>query len=191
MRMQMQYVDLFAGCGGISLGLGNAGLKGVFAIEKNPDAFQSLKHNLIDNQSFFEWPEWLPLKNWDIDNLLKIYSAQLGQLRGQIDIVVGGPPCQGFSVAGQRHATDKRNNLIHSYLRFIEIIQPRAIVFENVRGFTLKFANSNNQNKVAFSEIMLRKLNELGYTDANGELVNFADYGVPQKRKRYLVIATR
>ncbi|MCD6344339.1 MAG: DNA cytosine methyltransferase [Anaerolineae bacterium] len=191
MTMQMQYVDLFSGCGGISLGLCNAGLGGVFAVEKHPDAFLSLKHNLIDNQSYFEWPGWLPLKNWDINDLLKTYSAQIIQLRGQIDIVVGGPPCQGFSTAGQRRVTDKRNKLIHAYLKFVDLIQPRVILFENVRGFTLKFSNSKEHSKVAYSEIVLQKLNELGYTDAHGEMVNFAEYGVPQRRKRFLVIATR
>jgi len=189
--MQMQYVDLFSGCGGISLGLSNAGLEGVFAVEKHPDAFQSLRHNLIDNQSCFEWPGWLPLKNWDINDLLKTYSAQLIQLRGQIDLVVGGPPCQGFSVAGQRRATDRRNKLIHSYLKFVEVIQPRVILFENVRGFTLKFSNSKKHSRVSYSEIVLQKLNELGYTDAHGEMVNFVEYGVPQRRRRFLVIATR
>ena len=191
MTMQMQYVDLFSGCGGISLGLCNAGLGGVFAVEKHPDAFLSLKHNLIDNQSCFEWPGWLPLKNWDINDLLKTCSAQIIQLRGQIDIVVGGPPCQGFSVAGQRRATDRRNKLIHSYLKFVELIQPRVILFENVRGFTLKFSNSKKHSKVAYSEIVLQELNELGYTDAHGEMVNFVEYGVPQRRRRFLVIATR
>ena len=190
MTTQMRYVDLFSGCGGISLGLRNAGLEGVFAVEKHPDAFLSLKHNLIDNQSCFEWPGWLPLENWDINDLLETYSAQIIQLRGQIDIVVGGPPCQGFSVAGQRRVTDRRNRLIHSYLKFVELIQPRVILFENVRGFTLKFSDSKKHSKVVYSEIVLKRLSELGYTDAHGEMVNFAEYGVPQRRQRFLVIAT-
>jgi len=191
MTRQMLYIDLFAGCGGISLGLYNAGLKGVFAIEKHPDAFLTLKHNLIDNRSHFEWPEWLPLGNWDVNKLLKSHLDQLIQLQGQIHLVVGGPPCQGFSVAGRRRATDKRNNLIHSYLKFVELIQPRVILFENVRGFTLKFSKSKKHSKVSYSEIVIKKLNELGYTDAHGEMMNFAEYGVPQRRQRFLVIATR
>ncbi len=191
MTRQIQYIDLFAGCGGISLGLYKAGLKGVFAVEKHPDAFLTLKHNLIDNISHFEWPKWLRLKNWDINKLLNTHFDQLIQLQGQIDLVVGGPPCQGFSVAGQRRATDKRNNLILSYLKFIELIQPRVVLFENVRGFTFKFSKSKKHSKVSYSEIVLRKLNELGYTDAYGGMMNFAEYGVPQRRQRFLVIATR
>lgn len=184
-----RYIDLFSGCGGISLGLCNAGLEGVFAVEKHPDAFLSLKHNLIDNQPCFQWPGWLPLKNWDINDLLEAYSAQLTRLRGQIDIVVGGPPCQGFSVAGQRRVADRRNRLVHSYLKFVELVQPRVILFENVRGFTLRFSNS--KSKVAYSQVVLQRLNELGYADAQGKMVNFAEYGVPQRRQRFLVIATR
>ncbi|MFH2103867.1 MAG: DNA cytosine methyltransferase [Chloroflexota bacterium] len=187
----MNYIDIFAGCGGISLGLHNAGLKGVFAIEKHPDAFLTLKHNLLDNRFHFEWPEWLPLKSWDIDKLLKTHSEHLIKLRGRIDLVAGGPPCQGFSVAGRRRATDQRNKLIHSYLEFVEVVQPRIILFENVRGFTFKFPNSKKHKKVAYSEIVLQKLNELGYTDARGEMINFAEFGIPQKRRRFLVIATR
>jgi DNA (cytosine-5)-methyltransferase 1 len=96
--MPIRYIDLFAGCGGISLGLHNAGLSGLFAIEKNSDAFTTLKHNLIDKQKHFNWPEWLPIKNWNIDTLLKKELNNLRLLQGQIDLVVGGPPCQGFSL---------------------------------------------------------------------------------------------
>lgn len=191
MTHQLQYIDLFAGCGGISLGLHQAGLKGLFAVERNPDAFLTLKHNLIDTNAHFEWPEWLPLKNWNIDRLLKAKADVLAELRGQVDLVVGGPPCQGFSVVGPRSASDKRNKLIHSYLKFIEIVQPRVIMFENVRGFTIKFSNSRKHNKTAYSKILIHKLNELGYTDARGEMVNMSEYGVPQRRQRFVVIATR
>ena len=58
-----KYIDLFAGCGGLSLGLHNAGWKGLFAIEKSPFAFETLKFNLIDNKKHFEWPDWLKLSN--------------------------------------------------------------------------------------------------------------------------------
>lgn len=187
----LRYIDLFAGCGGISLGLYQAGLKGVFAIEKSSDAFLTLKYNLIDNHTHFEWPDWLSLKNWNIDRLLKTKRDELSKLQGQIDLVVGGPPCQGFSVVGPRQATDKRNKLIHSYLKFIEIVKPRAIMFENVRGFTLKFSNSKKHSKIAYSEILIRELNQLGYTDARGEMIDMSEYGVPQRRQRFVVIATQ
>lgn len=188
---QLRYVDLFAGCGGISLGLYKAGLAGLFAIEQNSDAFSTLQHNLIDRNAHFDWPSWLSLANWNVNDLLNSHYSELTTLRGTVDLVVGGPPCQGFSVAGQRLATDKRNSLIHSYLEFVEIVQPLVILFENVRGFTLKFSNPNRHNKISYSEIVIKKLIEMGYTDARGEMINFAEYGVPQKRERFLVIATR
>lgn len=191
MGKQLIYIDLFAGCGGLSLGLYNAGLKGIFAVERHPDAFQTLKHNLIDNHAHFYWPEWLPQENWDIVKLLKTKSEQLYRLRGKIDLIVGGPPCQGFSVAGRRQAADKRNNLIYTYLRFVEIVQPRALMFENVLGFTQKFSNSKKRINNTISDTVLQKLVDLGYTDARGEMVNFAEYGVPQRRQRFVVIATR
>ena len=188
---QLRYIDLFAGCGGISLGLYNAGLKGLFAVEKHEDAFYTLKHNLIDTHSHFDWPEWLSIENWDINRLLKLKHDQLMQLKGNVDLITGGPPCQGFSVAGQRRPSDKRNNLIHSYLKFVDIIQPRIIIFENVRGFTIKFSDSVRQNSITYSEIVLRRLKELGYADARGEMIKFVEYGIPQRRERFVVIATR
>ena len=189
---QMRYIDLFAGCGGISLGFYNAGLNGLFAVEQNSDAFRTLKHNLIDKNGHFDWPEWLPLEHWNIDTLLKEKSTKLKQLRRQVDLIVGGPPCQGFSSTGLRRASDKRNRLIHSYLDFIEVVQPRVIMFENVRGFTLKFSKSKKYKKIAYSEIVMKKLkNELGYSDACGKIINLAEYGVPQQRERYIMIATR
>ncbi len=191
MAHQLKYIDLFAGCGGLSLGLHNAGLEGLFAVEKNSDAFSTLQYNLINTLTHFDWPEWVDERNWDIDELLNAKAEELRELRGQVDVIVGGPPCQGFSIAGQRQASDKRNKLIHSYLKFVEIIQPDIVMFENVRGFTMKFKNSGEDNNTPYSEIVLKKLNDLGYTDAHGEIIDFSDYGVPQRRKRFIVIATR
>ncbi len=189
--MTVKYVDLFAGCGGISLGLHKAGLQGIFAVEKNPDAFSTLKYNLIDMHKHFKWPEWLPVKNWNIDSLLKTEETELKLLKGKVDLVVGGPPCQGFSLVGERRSSDKRNNLIHSYLKFVELVQPHVIVFENVYGFTVKFSGSKRHDKRAYSEIVISKLIELGYNDARGEMIDMSEFGVPQRRKRFIVIATR
>ncbi len=189
--MTVRYVDLFAGCGGISLGLHKAGLQGLFAVEKNPDAFSTLKYNLIDTHKHFKWAPWLPVKNWNIDTLLKNKESELKSLQGTVDLVVGGPPCQGFSLVGERRATDKRNRLIHSYLKFVELVKPRVIMFENVYGFTVKFSNAKRNGKRAYSEIVISKLNELGYTDARGEIIDMSEFGVPQRRKRFIVIATR
>ena len=115
------YIDLFAGCGGLSLGLKNAGWNGIFAIEKNKDAFETLRYNLLTNSSHFNWPDWLPKTNHDIYDVLENYEEQLKQLQGTVDLVAGGPPCQGFSLAGKRIETDKRNNLVHAYIEFVKL----------------------------------------------------------------------
>jgi DNA (cytosine-5)-methyltransferase 1 len=191
MTQPIRYIDIFAGCGGLSLGLHQAGLKGLFAVEQSTDAFHTLKHNLIDTKPHFDWPTWLAMENWDIDSLLESQAISLMKLRGSVDLIVGGPPCQGFSLTGLRRESDKRNKLIHSYLKFVEIIQPRAIVFENVQGFTVKFSKSESDNELAYSKVVIQKLFDLGYTDARGEMIDLSKYGVPQQRKRFIVVATR
>ncbi|MBW7913589.1 MAG: DNA cytosine methyltransferase, partial [Taibaiella sp.] len=103
MPKEYSYIDLFAGCGGLSLGLHNAGWKGLFAVEKSPDAFKTLKYNLIDKKNHFNWPKWLgEPTNLEINEVIKKYKNQLQNLRGKVDLVAGGPPCQGFSMAGRR-----------------------------------------------------------------------------------------
>jgi DNA (cytosine-5)-methyltransferase 1 len=183
-------IDLFAGCGGLSAGLHLAGWRGLFAVERNGSAFATLKHNLVEGRQHFDWPAWLEVTNWDIKELLRQKAADLARLKGQVDLVVGGPPCQGFSTAGRRHEGDERNGLVHSYLSFVELVQPRAILFENVRGFTMRFKGGEEAD-TAYSLLVIGKLRELGYADARGEIIDMSDYGVPQRRKRFIVIATR
>lgn len=190
MSKLLKYIDLFAGCGGLSTGLHLAGWKGIFAVERNPAAFSTLKANLVDSRNHFDWPKWLPARNWDILELLDQFASSLQSMRGTVDLIVGGPPCQGFSTAGRRIEGDGRNELVHSYLKFVELVQPRAILFENVRGFTMKF-KANAEGGVAYSDLVIKKLKEIGYTDAQGKVIDMSEYGLPQRRKRFIVIATR
>ena len=183
------YIDIFAGCGGISLGLYNSGWQGLFAIEKDKMAFETLRYNLIDQRKHFIWPEWLPQKNYEIILFLKKYKKELKKLENKIDLVVGGPPCQGFSMAGRRKEKDKRNNLFEAYINFIKIIKPKALIFENVRGFTIGFKNKNGRGK-AFSDVAKGRLENLGY-DVEGEIVDFSDLSVPQRRKRFILVGFR
>ena len=183
------YIDLFSGCGGLALGLHNAGWKGLFAVEKSKDAFSTLKHNLLNNNSNFDWPDWLPKQNYDINNIIEDYEENLKSLRGKISLVAGGPPCQGFSMAGRRDETDARNKLIDSYIKFINIVQPKILFFENVRGFTVGFKKGNTRGK-AYSVYVVNQLKKLGY-DVHGEIVDFSKFGVPQKRQRYILVGTK
>ena len=189
------YIDLFAGCGGLSLGLYNSGLwKGLFAIEKNKDAFETLHHNLIKNNNHFQWPNWLPVEEHDINFILKNFAPQLKDLRGKVDLVAGGPPCQGFSTAGKRQETDERNKLIKSYINFIRLVQPKIIFFENVKGFTQKFDKNKSKGK-AYSEYVLKalraKTNDFPGYDVCGQLIDFSEYGIPQKRTRFILVGIR
>jgi len=197
MSEKKTYIDLFSGCGGLSLGLYNSGLwKGLFAIEKSSDAFETFNHNLIENKNHFNWPNWLPKSNHDINTVIKSYANELKLLRGDIDMVAGGPPCQGFSTAGKRIEDDSRNKLIKSYIKFIRKVQPKIIFFENVKGFTQKFDKNKIRGKV-YSEYVKSALeytpkdkNYLGYK-VEGRLVDFSEYGIPQKRTRFILVGIR
>lgn len=183
------YIDLFAGCGGLSLGLHLSGWKGLFAIEKSPDAFKTLEYNLICKKNHFDWPHWLPQCNHDINEILLNYRTKLCLLRNSVDLVAGGPPCQGFSMAGRRNEQDIRNNLVNSYIEFIKIVRPKIIFFENVKGFTLEF-KKNKDKGIAYSSYVTDMLKECGY-QVFGKLINFADFGIPQKRTRFILVGIR
>ncbi len=189
MQKRPTYIDLFAGCGGLSLGLSNAGWEGIFAIEKSPDAFSTLEHNLIHKGEHFHWPSWLPLTHHNIDEVLSEFSHELNELKGTIDLIAGGPPCQGFSVAGRRRENDYRNKLIDSYIKFVCLVQPKFIFFENVRGFTLSFGKDGEKGR-NYSNYVTSQLDQLGY-NVHGKLVDFSEFGVPQKRTRFILIGVR
>lgn len=189
MQKEYTYIDLFAGCGGLSLGLHNAGWKGLFAIEKAKDAFETLEHNLINKHNHFSWVDWLPKTELDITEVVGKYRKQLQSLRGTVDMVTGGPPCQGFSMAGRRNESDDRNRLVRFYIHFIKLVRPKIIFFENVKGFTLEFKRNKEKGKV-YSNYVINKLNHAGY-HVHGKLINFADYGVPQKRTRFILVGIR
>ena len=138
----LTFIDAFAGCGGLSLGLMQAGWTGRFAIERDKFAFATLKANLLakDSPHKYVWPRWLPKEPIGIVDFLSKYREQLAAFAGTVDVLVGGPPCQGFSSAGRRKHDDPRNQLFASYLKLVDLIKPKAVLIENVRGFTLDFS---------------------------------------------------
>lgn len=188
MANQRIYIDIFAGCGGLSTGLLSSGWTGLFAIEKNADAFSTLKYNLMEKTHHFLWPTWLPIKEHDINELIKNYSDQLRALQGKVTLVAGGPPCQGFSMAGKRDKNDQRNKLVKSYIKFIKLVMPEAIIFENVHGFTVNFKDKKGTKQ--YSSYVERALKRLGYKTAH-KIIDMSEYGIPQKRKRYILVAMR
>ena len=180
------YIDIFAGCGGLSLGLYNAGWNGLFAIERNKMAFETLKHNLIDKKDHYGWPSWLPITEHDINEVLENYRDELKNLEGTVDLVAGGPPCQGFSLAGRRDEHDERNKLVDSYIEFVSLVKPRILFFENVKGFTFSFKKDKSEAE-AYSNYVAGKLGDLGYK-IHHKVIDFSKFGIPQKRSRFILV---
>lgn len=177
-----KYIDLFAGCGGLSLGLRRAGWKSIFAVEANEDAFLTYKNNHLQNDK--AWPDWLPQTAHRIEEVIKNHRADLESMKGQITLVAGGPPCQGFSMAGRRRANDPRNQAVNHYLEFLKLVEPKMVLLENVRGFmTMRHEREDTYSK--YVEIELEKL---GY-QVSSKLLLASDWGVPQKRPRFFIIA--
>lgn len=185
------YIDLFSGCGGLALGMHNSGWKALFAVEKNEDAFKTLQYNLIDRENHFLWPEWLTKSVHDINELLISHEKELKELSGKVMLVAGGPPCQGFSTAGRRNEDDARNALVDSYLHFIDLVQPNSLLFENVKGFTQAFKNSNGEESgKRYSDYILTQLCNRGYM-VDAKMLDFSKFGVPQRRVRFILFASK
>ena len=193
------FIDLFAGCGGLSLGLMSSGWTGLFAVEKDRLAFETLKHNLLDVTGPFRysWPEWLPQKAQTIGRFIKKHILNLRKLQGQVDLICGGPPCQGFSLAGLRKRDDPRNALFRHYVEVVEAVRPRFLLLENVRGIDVDFGKKTKKRKrgpgrpsVPFSHKIKQTLEQLGY-EVYPKLLRAAEFGVPQLRPRYFMIAVR
>ena len=189
MTKPLTFIDAFAGCGGLSLGLMQAGLLGKFAIEHDKFAFATLKENLLSNSMPFKysWPRWLPKEPIGITALLDNYEQELTALSGRIDALVGGPPCQGFSMAGRRQHDDPRNQLFEQYLRLVDIIKPKIVIIENVRGFTMDFEVGKNTTNYAR---LLKSVLADNY-NVYEQLLDLSRFGVPQARTRYFVIAIK
>ncbi|WP_295392793.1 DNA cytosine methyltransferase [uncultured Thiodictyon sp.] len=164
-------VSLFAGAGGFSYGFSQAGLKPRFAAEIDGDACRSYELNVGS-----------PCHQVDLGTITPtaVKSMANGE---QPFIIIGGPPCQGFSTAGPRNATDPRNRLIFNYLAIVEELAPKWFIFENVEGLL----TSGSGHDLAR---LVREFVSLGYS-VRLQKVNLAAYGVPQTRKRVLIIGNR
>lgn len=172
---RLRMIDLFAGAGGLSEGLREAGFKSLYANEviKRYSQTYALNH-----------PETLVERN-DIRTVCaKRVREQLGLKRGELDLVAGGPPCQGFSInAPKRSVDDKRNNLFIEFLRFVDELYPRAVMIENVPGL-VSFEGG------ATLQAILTTLEDHGY-QADVKILYAPHYGVPQTRWRTVIIGMR
>jgi DNA (cytosine-5)-methyltransferase 1 len=175
-----------------------SGWSGLFAIEADRFAFETLKENLLgEGLPRYQWPEWLPKEPREISGFRKKFRRQLRSLVGKVNLIAGGPPCQGFSLAGRREKDDPRNGLFKHYLSIVSVLQPPLLFFENVRGVTIEFGKKQRPSKrcpgrppTPFSLKLQDKLRKLGYKPFP-KLVKAMDYGVPQFRPRYIMVAIR
>lgn len=162
-------VELFAGAGGLSIGLEHAGINVVIANEIMPDFAATLKANH-------------PHTNVINDDIHKIdFTTELRKLGLEsVDVLSGGPPCQGFSTIGSKNRKDPRNSLFYEYLRAVVETKPKYTIFENVSGFKRMY------DGFAY-ETLKKELDSLGYDTVDG-ILNAADYGAPQIRYRTIVL---
>lgn len=157
------------------------------AVEGHADAFATLRENLIERRgSNVSWAPGIPCEAIEIGELLSSHGDDLRALSGQVDAIVGGPPCQGFSLNGKRNGDDPRNQLVHRYLEMVGILGPSLVFLENVRGFTsMKYSAD-----ATFSAFVADSLREMGY-DTWTQVVAASDWGVPQRRPRFLLVAAK
>lgn len=170
-------VDLFCGCGGISVGLKNAGFNVLAGIDIEKKYLASYKHNFPNAKAL----------NTDITKVSPYeFMDELGISKGELDLLVGGPPCQGFSKnvpRKNRFLEDPKNLLVKSFLDYCEALQPKMILMENV-------AEMKNGFDEIYSDEVVSRLEEQGYT-ITSTVLNSADYGVPQRRRRAFFLANR
>lgn len=163
-------IDLFCGAGGLSLGLASRGVRTVLAVDNWKPALKTFERNFPT----------VPVAAGDAGAISPEDLLEMANLDGPPDLMVGGPPCQGFSSAGARKVDDPRNSLVGSFARLIAEIRPSAFIFENVEGF---LTSSNG----GFVDALLDPLIGAGYW-IHLRKINVANYGVPQLRKRVVAL---
>lgn len=167
-------ISLFAGCGGSSLGYHLAGYKELLAIDFDDNAVETFKLNFKD----------VPIWKADISQLSGTKIMDFCGLQvGELDLLDGSPPCQGFSTAGKRQVCDTRNDLVNHYIRLVKAIQPKVFVMENVSGMV------KGKMKGLFIEY-IRTMKEAGY-QVSCRLLNAKWFSVPQSRQRMICIGIR
>lgn len=166
-------LDLFSGMGGLTLGLKQAGFSVLYAVDRSCLAVETYRVNHPEVVA-----EWSEIQEVDADELRR----RLGLRAGQLDLVAGCPPCQGFSrmrtLNGSRTVEDSRNALIEDFQRFVEVFQPKVVMMENVPGL----AGDSR------FECFRSALDALGYR-SSFQIMNAADFGVPQRRRRLILLA--
>ncbi|WAC42333.1 DNA cytosine methyltransferase [Pedobacter sp. SL55] len=174
MKGKLKYIDLFSGSGGFSLGFDLKGFQNVFSIDIEPSFCETYKYNFPKHQ----------LIEKDICDLSDAEISYLKEFE-EIDVVIGGPPCQGFSMAGnigRKFIEDPRNKLFKEFVRVVNVVRPKFFVMENV-------ARLYNHNKGETRKEIIKDFQKIGY-NVECKILNSADFGVPQVRQRVIFIGS-
>lgn len=169
---KLNFIDLFSGAGGLSCGLEMAGLNCLLGVDFNTDAIKTFKKNHPNSEAFCG--DISKLKSSEIKRLIK---------NKKVNLIAGGPPCQGFSTVGKGNPNDQRNQLFREFIRIVKDFKPEYVVMENVTGLLAK------KNEASLNAIV-KLFNRLGYNiDVN--ILSAQNYGVPEKRRRTIFICSR
>jgi DNA (cytosine-5)-methyltransferase 1 len=171
-----QAIDLFCGCGGISVGLRNAGIEILAGVDIEKSFLSSFEHNFPESKALL-----MDLSKTDPEDFMKM----LGIKKGELFLLAGGPPCQGFSKnvpRSMRNENDPKNLLIKTYIQYCKALKPKMVLMENVAEMKSGFDEF-------YSSIILEELSNLGYK-ITSVVLNAADFGVPQRRRRAFFLGT-
>lgn len=169
------YIDLFAGAGGLSLGFDKAGFKNIFSVEYDKVYAKTYMQNFPDHKMIIE-----DIKNIDDKRIRELVGNT------KVDIIIGGPPCQGFSIAGnigRNFIDDDRNRLFKEFARFLKVIQPRMFIMENVAALE-RHNNGNTIREIA------AEFKKCGY-NTKCQVLMASEYSVPQERRRIFIVGTQ
>lgn len=171
---EFKALSLFSGCGGLCLGFSAAGVRIAGFIEKDKDISQIYRDNFSST----------PQLASDITALSHKDIEQYKESVGDVDIIIGGPPCQGFSLSGKRNESDARNKLFENYIDMVSVFKPKVALLENVQLLT----SMKDENGLLVKDQIIKKFEELDYKITYFK-INANDYGVPQSRARVFFLA--
>ncbi len=169
---KFNFIDIFSGAGGFSCGLEQAGMRCILGIDYEKHAIETFKHNHKYAQTYLG-----DIRKLSNKEVLRLLDDQ------QVDLIVGGPPCQGFSTVGPGNPEDQRNQLFMEFLRIVRLTKPTYVVIENVTGLLAK----KNESTL---RAIFKKFNSLGY-NIDVQVLSAQHYGVPEKRRRTIFIGSR
>ena len=172
-------LSLFAGCGGDTLGLERAGFSVPYFVEKWAPAVRTHKQN---------FPRSAPLGERADGDITRIPDSEFERLSGRLDLIFAGFPCQGFSHAGRKDPNDPRNRLFWEFVRAAQLARPKWIVGENVSGLLHR---TTDDGVTPVGDVIVQAFEDIGYRMCPPFVLDSADFGVPQRRKRVFFVGSR